>query len=117
MSEPQVVFQPRGVYVAGSYMSQIGKYNGKHLDALTFVELAERVGQIFDHSPVRPEDIEAVVVGSQNPIAFNHLEDSERWARRFLEGYNQKLSEKVNIPETSCCVGSTKIHSKQRSRV
>lgn len=75
MSEPQVIFQPRGVYVAGSYMSRIGKYNGKQLDALTFVELAERVGQIFDHSPVRREDIEAVVVGSQNPFAFNHLDN------------------------------------------
>jgi acetyl-CoA C-acetyltransferase len=75
MSEPRVLFQPRRVYVAGSYMSRIGKYNGRHLDALTFVELAEQVGQIFDDSPVRREDIEAVVVGSQNPFAFTHVDN------------------------------------------
>ncbi|MGQ4807497.1 hypothetical protein NKDENANG_00849 [Candidatus Entotheonellaceae bacterium PAL068K] len=75
MSEPQDLFQPRRVYVAASYMSRLGKYNGKHLEAKTFVELAEQVGQIFDHSPVRHEDIEAVVVGSQNPFAFNHLDN------------------------------------------
>jgi acetyl-CoA acetyltransferase len=71
----QVVFQPRRVYVAASYMSRVGKYNGKHLEALTFVELAERVGQIFSGSPVRREAIEAVVVGSQNPFAFNHMDN------------------------------------------
>jgi acetyl-CoA acetyltransferase len=75
MSEPQVIFQPRRVYVAASYMSRIGKYNGRHLDALTFVELAECVGQIFDNSPIRREDIGAVIVGSQNPFAFNHLDN------------------------------------------
>ena len=75
MSLPQVVFHPRRVYTASSYMSRIGKYNGKHLDTLSFVELAERVSQIFDDSPVQREDIEAVVVGSQNPFAFNHLDN------------------------------------------
>lgn len=75
MDLPQVVFQPRHVYMASSYMSRIGKYNGKHLDALSFVELAERVNQIFETSPVHREDIEAVVVGSQNPFAFNHLDN------------------------------------------
>ena len=63
----QVIFQPRRVYVAASSMSPVGKYNGKHLDALTFVELAEQVSQIFEHGPVRREEIEAVVVGSQIP--------------------------------------------------
>lgn len=75
MGELQVIFQPRRVYVAASYMSQVGKYNGKHLEDLTFVELAERVGQIFERGTVRREDIEAVVVGSQNPFAFNHLDN------------------------------------------
>ncbi len=71
----QVIFQPRRVYVAASHMSQVGKYNGKHLDELTFVELAEQVNQIFAHSPVRREEIEAVVVGSQNPFAFSHMDN------------------------------------------
>jgi len=71
----QVIFQPRRVYVAASYMSRVGKFNGKHLEALTFVELAEQVSQIFEQSPVRREDIEAVVVGSQNPFAFNRMDN------------------------------------------
>jgi acetyl-CoA acetyltransferase len=71
----QVIFQPRRVYVAASYMSPVGKYNGKHLAPLTFVELAEQVNQIFEQSPVRREEIEAVVVGSQNPFAFSHMDN------------------------------------------
>lgn len=72
---PQIIFQPQRVYLAASYMSRVGKYDGKHLEDLTFLELAEQVSQIFDGSPVRREDIEAVVVGSQNPFAFNHLDN------------------------------------------
>ncbi len=75
MSETRSAFHPRPVYVAASYMSRVGKYNGTHLEALTFVDLAEQVGQIFQDSPVRREDIEAVVVGSQNPFAFNHMDN------------------------------------------
>ena len=75
MSEPQSVFHPRPVYVAASYMSRVGKYNGTHLEALTFVDLAEQVNQIFQDSQVRRERIEAVVVGSQNPFAFNHMDN------------------------------------------
>ena len=68
-------FQARGVYVASSYMSRVGKYNGRHLQERTFVELAEQVSEIFDASPVRREDIEVVVVGSQNPFAFNDMDN------------------------------------------
>jgi acetyl-CoA C-acetyltransferase len=77
MSEPQSVFYPRPVYVAASYMSRVGKYNGTHqdLEALTFVDLAEQVSQMFQDSQVRRERIEAVVVGSQNPFAFNHMDN------------------------------------------
>lgn len=73
--KPQVIFQPQRVYVAASYMSPVGKFNGKHRDDLSYLELAEQVAQIFDRSPVRRQDIEAVVVGSQNPFAFNHLDN------------------------------------------
>ena len=75
MSETRSAFHPRPVYVAASYMSRVGKYNGTHLEALTFVDLAEQVEQIFQSGPVRREDIEAVVVGSQNPFAFNHMDN------------------------------------------
>lgn len=75
MSESQSTFQPRRVYVAASYMSRVGKYNGSHLEALSFVELAEQVAQCFQDSPVRRDAIEAVVVGSQNPFAFSHVDN------------------------------------------
>ncbi len=75
MSETQSAFHSRPVYVAASYMSRVGKYNGTHLDATTFVDLAEQVGQIFDDCPVQRDQIEAVVVGSQNPFAFNHMDN------------------------------------------
>ncbi|MBM3224163.1 MAG: thiolase family protein [Candidatus Tectomicrobia bacterium] len=75
MSETLSAFHPRPVYVAASYLSRVGKYNGTHLDALTFVDLAEQVGQIFHDSTVRREHIEAVIVGSQNPFAFNHMDN------------------------------------------
>ena len=68
-------FQARGVYVASSYMSRVGKYNGRHLEKRTFVDLAEQVSEIFNDSPVRREEIEAVVVGSQNPFAFNDMDN------------------------------------------
>ena len=75
MSETRSAFHPRPVYVAASYMSRVGKYNGTHLEALTFVDLAEQVSQIFQGTPIRREHIEAVVVGSQNPFAFNHMDN------------------------------------------
>ena len=68
-------FRARGVYVASSYMSHVGKYNGQHLEKRSFIELAEHVSEIFDNSPVRREQIEAVVVGSQNPFAFNNMDN------------------------------------------
>src|SRR6266705_713934 len=75
MSETRSAFHPRPVYVAASYMSRVGKYNGTHLEALSFIDLAEQVSQIFQDSQVRRERIEAVVVGSQNPFAFNHMDN------------------------------------------
>ena len=68
-------FRARGVYVASSYMSRVGKFNGQHLEKKSFIELAEDVGEIFDNSPVRRGQIEAVVVGSQNPFAFNDMDN------------------------------------------
>ena len=68
-------FRARGVYVCSSYMSRVGKFNGQHLEKRSFIELAEQVSEIFDHSPVRREQIEAVVVGSQNPFAFNDVDN------------------------------------------
>ena len=58
MSETQVLVQPQRVYVAASYMSPVGKYDGKHLEELSFLELAAQVNQIFETSSIRHDAIE-----------------------------------------------------------
>jgi len=69
-------FQPRKVYVAASYMAPVGRYNGKEREALSFLELAEKAGAVFAGSPVRTREIEAVVVGCQNPVAFSGVDNT-----------------------------------------
>src|SRR6185369_10189156 len=70
------VFRPRQVYMAASWMAPVGRYNGKDKENLSFLEMAERCGEVFDESPVRRRDIEAVVVGSQNPAAFSGVDNT-----------------------------------------
>ena len=69
-------FRPRQVYLAASWMAPVGRYNGKDKDSLSFLEMAERCGEVFGGSPVRRRDIEAVVVGSQNPAAFSGVDNT-----------------------------------------
>jgi len=69
-------FKPRPVYVAASWMAPVGRYNGKEKQKLSFLELAELSGKVFDTSPVRRRDIEAVIVGSQNPSAFSAVDNT-----------------------------------------
>ena len=69
-------FRPRPVYVAASYMAPVGRYNGKEREALNFLDLAEKAGAIFASSGVRRKEIEAVVVGSQNPVAFSGVDNT-----------------------------------------
>lgn len=69
-------FQPRPVYVAASWMAPVGRYNGKDKESLSFLEMAERCGAVFSGSPVRRREIEAVVVGSQNPAAFSGVDNT-----------------------------------------
>ena len=69
-------FQPRNVYLAASYMAPVGRYNGKEREALTFLELAEKSGAVFADSLIRKRDIEAVVVGCQNPVAFSGVDNT-----------------------------------------
>jgi acetyl-CoA acetyltransferase len=57
-------------------MLPVGRYNGKELPQLGFLDLAERMGGIFDESPVRRKQIETVVVGSQNPVAFSGVDNT-----------------------------------------
>ena len=69
-------FMPRKVYVAASWMAPVGRYNGRELEALSFLELAERAGAVFAGSPVKSREIEAVVVGSQSPVAFSGVDNT-----------------------------------------
>lgn len=70
------IFHPRQVYVAASWMAPVGRYNGKDKENLSFLDMAERCGDVFKDSPVRRRDIEAVVVGSQNPSAFSGVDNT-----------------------------------------
>lgn len=72
----KTAFRPRQVYVAASWMAPVGRYNGKEKENLSFLEMAERCGDVFAGSPVRRRDIEAVVVGSQNPAAFSGVDNT-----------------------------------------
>lgn len=69
-------FRARKVYLAASFMAPVGRYNGKEREACTFLELAEKAAAIFAGSVLRPKDIEAVVVGSQNPVAFSGVDNT-----------------------------------------
>jgi len=57
-------------------MAPVGRYNGKDKQELSFLELSELSGEVFNDSPVRRRDIEAVIVGSQNPSAFSAVDNT-----------------------------------------
>jgi acetyl-CoA acetyltransferase len=72
----EIPFKPRPVYVAASWMAPVGRYNGKEKRKMSFLELAEWSGEVFKDCPVRHRDIEAVIVGSQNPAAFSGVDNT-----------------------------------------
>ena len=69
-------FVPREVYVASSYMAPVGRYNGRERETLSFLEMAEKAGELFAASRLRRADIDAVVVGCQNPVAFSGVDNT-----------------------------------------
>lgn len=69
-------FEPRPVYVAASWMAPVGRYTGKEREKLSFLELSELSREVFKDSPVRLRDIEALIVGSQNPAAFSGVDNT-----------------------------------------
>ncbi len=71
-----IPFKPRPVYVAASWMAPVGRYNGKEKQRFSFLELSELSGEVFNGSPIRRRDIEAVIVGSQNPAAFSAVDNT-----------------------------------------
>lgn len=69
-------FKPREVYVASSFMAPVGRYNGREREALSFLEMAEKAGEVFAGSRLKRSDINAVVVGCQNPVAFSGVDNT-----------------------------------------
>ena len=69
-------FVPREVFVASSFMAPVGRYNGREREALSFLEMAEKAGEVFSGSRLRRADIDAVVVGCQNPVAFSGVDNT-----------------------------------------
>ncbi len=72
----KIPFTPRPVFIAASWMAPVGRYNGKEKEKRSFLELAEMSGDVFKDCPVRSRDIEAVIVGSQNPAAFSGVDNT-----------------------------------------
>src|SRR6185369_13052155 len=69
-------FKPRPVYVAASWMAPVGRYNGSDKQKLSFLELSELAGNVFNDCHVRRRGIEAVVVGCQNASAFSGVDNT-----------------------------------------
>lgn len=68
-------FQPRRAYVAASWMLPVGRYSGKDKEKLSFLELAERVGEIFSSSPVRRQDIDTASSSGATAFEDAYLHD------------------------------------------
>ncbi len=69
-------FHPRRVYVAASWMAPVGRYNGSDREELSFLQMAARAAAVFRETTIGPKDIEAVVVGCQNPVAFSGVDNT-----------------------------------------
>lgn len=69
------MFRSRPVYVSDSFMLPVGRYDGKHREQLSFLDLAARVNQLLDSSRIPRNKIDCVVVGSQNPFAFSGIDN------------------------------------------
>ncbi|GAB4293577.1 MAG: thiolase family protein [Desulfuromonadia bacterium] len=70
------IHHPRPVFVAAHGMIPVGRYDGKDRESLTFLEIAARMGELFDRFPVRRRQIDTVIVGSQNPGAFSRVDNT-----------------------------------------
>lgn len=70
-----MAFRPRPVYLSESFMLPVGKYNGRHREQLSFLELVDALQPLFDNAPIAREDIGCVVVGCQNPFAFSEIDN------------------------------------------
>ncbi len=69
-------YRPRPVYIAASYLAPVGRYDGKQLEELSFLDLAEKCAALFQETRIKPSTVETVVVGCQNPVAFSHIDNT-----------------------------------------
>jgi len=70
-----MVFHPRPVYLADSFMLPVGKYNGRHRPKTSFFELVDALHPLLESSGISKDKIGCVVVGSQNPFAFSGIDN------------------------------------------
>lgn len=68
-------FLPRAVYLADSFMLPVGKYNGRHRPAMSFLELVDAIQPLLKNTRFDKEAIGCVVVGCQNPFAFSGIDN------------------------------------------
>jgi acetyl-CoA acetyltransferase len=69
-------FLPRNVYVAASWMAPVGRYTGNEREKLSFLEMAAKAAAVFRETTIKQKDIEAVIVGCQNPVAFSGVDNT-----------------------------------------
>lgn len=69
-------FQPRKVYVAASWMAPVGRYTGTEREKLSFLQMAAKAAAVFSETAIKQKDIEAVIVGCQNPVAFSGVDNT-----------------------------------------
>jgi len=69
-------FHPRKVYVAASWMAPVGRYTGSEREELSFLQMAARAVGVFHETAIRQKEIEAVIVGCQNPVAFSGVDNT-----------------------------------------
>ncbi len=69
-------FKPRKVYVAASWMAPVGRYSGSEREKLSFLQMAAKAATVFGETTIKQKDIEAVIVGCQNPVAFSGVDNT-----------------------------------------
>ncbi len=68
-------FRPRPVYVQGSVMLPVGRYDGRHRENKSFFELIDGLEPFLSSAAIPRQKIGCVVVGSQNPFAFSGIDN------------------------------------------
>lgn len=69
-------FYPRKVYVAASWMAPVGRYTKSDRGEFSFLQMAAKAEKVFSETAIKQKDIEAVIVGCQNPVAFSGVDNT-----------------------------------------